>query len=315
MNEITITRTNGLIDPVMTIYGWEIAVYLFIGGIVAGMMIISGYFLFKGRYKDDLCSCYIVPFIGIILITIGMFALFIDLEHKWYVWRMYLTFQIKSPMSWGAWILLLVYPALIANILIKIPKFLSKYNFLKNISDKINNSPLLIKITGVSNIIVGIALGVYTGILLSAFGARPLWNSAVLGLLFLVSGLSTAAAFVHMIAKNKEERVMLARADNTFLVSELIIILLFIIGLLSSAQVHQDAVKIILSGSYAPVFWVFVMGTGIILPLIIQYLAVNDRIKHTPVAPIMVIIGGLILRFVIVYAGQLSHWTKKAFLE
>jgi formate-dependent nitrite reductase membrane component NrfD len=32
-------------------------------------------------------------------------------------------------------------------------------------------------------------------------------------------------------------------------------------------------------------------------------------VKHTPVAPLMVIAGSLILRFVIVYAGQFSHWT------
>ena len=49
---------------------------------------------------------------------------------------------------------------------------------------------------------LGVVLGIYTGILLSAFGARPLWNSAVLGLLFLISGLSSAAAFVHMVAKD-----------------------------------------------------------------------------------------------------------------
>ena len=39
----------------------------------------------------------------------------------------------------------------------------------------------------------GIALGIYTGILLSAMVARPLWNSAILGPLFLFSGLSAAA--------------------------------------------------------------------------------------------------------------------------
>ncbi len=316
MDEITITRHNELVDPVMHIYGWEIAVYLFIGGLVAGMMIISGYFLFKGRQKEDLCSCYTIPLMGIVLLSIGMFALFLDLDHKLYVWRMYTTFQITSPMSWGAWILILVYPALIAGMLIRVPWFMEeKFPVLKKVSEFINVTPGRVKAIGIINIALGIALGVYTGILLSSFGARPLWNSSILGLLFLTSGISTASAFIHMIAKNKDESEMLAKADNGFLVAELFLITLFIIGLLSSTQVHQDAAKIILSGAYAPVFWVFVVGLGIVIPLIIQYMAVNHRIKHTPIAPVMVIIGGLILRFVLVYAGQLSHWTKKAFLE
>jgi formate-dependent nitrite reductase membrane component NrfD len=56
------------------------------------------------------------------------------------------------------------------------------------------------------------------------------------------------------------------------------------------------------------VFWVGVVGLGIVLPLLIQSLAVTRRIAHTSLAPVLVILGGLALRFVIVYAGQYSHW-------
>jgi formate-dependent nitrite reductase membrane component NrfD len=158
--------------------------------------------------------------------------------------------------------------------------------------------------------LLGGLLGVYTGILLSAFGARPLWNSSILGLLFLTSGLSSAAAFVHMVASDPYEQKLLAKADNGFLTLELVIIALFLIGLVSSAQPHMEAAHLLLSGSYAPVFWVFVVGLGIVLPLVIQSMAVNYKIAHTPVAPILVVLGGLILRFVIVHAGQVSHWTR-----
>jgi formate-dependent nitrite reductase membrane component NrfD len=80
------------------------------------------------------------------------------------------------------------------------------------------------------------------------------------------------------------------------------------LGFLSSARPHLEAAQLLLNGAYAPVFWVFVIGLGIVIPLIVQLLAVNHKIKHTIVAPIMVIVGGLILRFVIVSAGQYSHW-------
>ena len=118
-----------------------------------------------------------------------------------------------------------------------------------------------------------------------------------------------------MIAKDEEESGVLARADNLFILFELVILGLFIINLLSSTQAHINAVKIILTGPYAAGFWVFVVGLGVIVPLFIQSLAVSHRIKHTIVAPILVIVGGLILRFVIVNAGLLSHWTKVIGLE
>ena len=213
-------------------------------------------------------------------------------------------------MSWGSWILLLVYPALVANMLIRPPAFMADWRFTRTIATRLTNTPHLIKGIGVFNMLLGGMLGIYTGILLSALGARPLWNSALLGLLFLVSGLSTSAAFVHLVARNRTERELLAKADNAFLTLELFLIGMFLIGLASSTRAHMQAAQLLLSGPYAPVFWVFVIALGILIPLLIQSLAVSHRIRHTPVAPILVIVGGLILRFVIVAAGQASHWTR-----
>ncbi len=311
MDEITTTRTNDLIDPSLHIWGWEVGIYLFLGGLVAGMMIVSGYFIFKGRHNEHTCSCFRLPLLGVILLSVGMFALFLDLEYKIHVWRMYATFQIASPMSWGSWILILVYPALMANILMRPAEWMAKrLSILKTASEKINQSPSLIKAIGLTNIILGAMLGIYTGILLSAFGARPLWNSSILGILFLVSGLSSAAALVHMIAKNAEERVLLAKADINFLIIELVIIGLWIIGLISSTDAHLRAAFLILNGPYAASFWVLVIGIGVVIPIIMQSLAVRHRIHHYSILPVMVMFGGLMLRFVIVFAGQYSHWTR-----
>jgi formate-dependent nitrite reductase membrane component NrfD len=311
MSELVSTRANPMIDPVFHIWGWEVPVYLFLGGMVAGMMIIAGYFLYRGRHSEATCSCLQLPIVSIILLSIGMLALFLDLEHKKYVWRMYATFQPGSPMSWGTWILLLVYPALIGNLLLGPPAWLLRFApALAHWQAALRSRPAVIRMIAVANIALGVGLGTYTGILLSAFGARPLWNSAALGILFLVSGLSSAAAFVHLVARNPWERETLAKADNGFLTLELIILALFLLGLVTSTRVHIASAHLLLSGPYAPAFWVFVVGMGIVLPLIVQSLAVTHRIRHTPVAPLFVIAGGLFLRFVIVYAGQASHWTR-----
>ncbi|HNM14024.1 MAG TPA: polysulfide reductase NrfD, partial [bacterium] len=193
---------------------------------------------------------------------------------------------------------------------VRIPEaFSNRIHLFDKFSERIHAHPYLIKNIGVLNMIVGAILGIYTGVLLSGLAARPLWNSSMLWILFLTSGISAAAAFVHLVTTDSVEREISAKADNAFLIFELFVITLFIVGMLSSAQAQQTAARLILNGPYASVFWVFVVGCGIIIPLIIQLLAVNHKIQHTPIAPIMVMLGGLILRFVIVYAGQASHWT------
>ncbi len=316
MQEITNTRTNEMIDPFLHIWGWEVPVYLFLGGLVAGIMIITGYYLYKGKHRESSNVCLVLPLLGIILLSAGMFTLFLDLEYKVHVWRMYATFQITSPMSWGSWILILVYPVLFGSMLLNPPVFITnRFKLIAKWSAYLKNNKKLIRTLAVSSIVLGIMLGIYTGVLLSALGARPLWNSSMLSILFLVSGLSTAAAFVHMVAKNIEERVQLAKVDNVMLTAEILILSLFIIGLLSSTQQGIDSAMLLINGKYAAVFWVFVVCLGLVIPLIIQSLAVTNRIKLTAVAPLLVLAGGLILRFVIVNAGQFSHWTKTALMK
>ena len=310
ITELTNTRANELVDPLLRVWGWEIPVYLFLGGLVAGMMVIAGYFLLSGRGRRTDCVCFLLPGLGLVLLTLGMGALFLDLEHKPYVWRLYTTFMPRSPMSWGAWILVLVYPGLLANLLLRLPQALRRaVPALAAWSDRLGAVPGAPRVVGAVNMGLGALLGVYTGVLLSALGARPLWSSALLGPLFLVSGLSSAAAFVHMVARDPDERVLLAKADNTFLALELVLIGLFLVGLVSATRVHMEAAALLLGGPYTAAFWVGVVGLGIVVPLFVQTLAVRHKVAHPPVAPVLVIAGGLLLRFVVVYAGQLSRWT------
>ena len=311
MRELFLTRHNHLIDPIISVWGWEIPVYLFLGGWVAGMMVITGYYLLRGRHTHDLCVCSVLPGLGIALLSLGMLALFLDLDHKRSVWRLYTTFELASPMSWGAWILVVVYPALIAAFLLRPPEWLRVLvPGLDDLTLRMAGSGRLVRAVGSTNVVLGVMLGIYTGILLSALGARPLWNSAILGILFLLSGLSSAAAFTHLVARDVTERERLARADTVFLAVELAVLGLFLIGMLSSTEAHMQAARLVLGGPFTGVFWVAVVGLGIVIPLLIQSLAASHRIVHTPLAPLLVLAGGLALRFVFVYAGQYSHWAR-----
>ncbi|MBE2215750.1 MAG: polysulfide reductase NrfD [Opitutaceae bacterium] len=343
MIETTIHRQNPMIDPAFHAWGWEIPVYLFLGGLVAGLMILSGYHIIRALWDKDRAHGHYVtaPILSLALLTVGMGALFLDLEHKLYVWRLYLTFEVTSPMSWGSWILLLVYPALAASALLTLPqtfpKLARRLPFCSRCAGALHDCPRVVQAIGFANMLLGVMLGIYTGILLSTLSARPLWNSALLGPLFLFSGLSTGAATIHLLAHVRRpdsgsddfsDAVLsalvnwlrppapghvgtqkLEHADNSFLTVELLLLGLFIVGLLSSTEVHQRAVELILTGPYAAAFWVLVVGCGIVLPLTLQFLQAQHRIRSTVVPALLVIGGSLALRIVIVAAGQASAWT------
>jgi len=157
-------------------------------------------------------------------------------------------------------------------------------------------------------IFYALILGVYTGILFSAFNARPLWNTSILGPLFLVSGMSTAAALIILLSRSKEERFMFAKIDLVLIGIELFLITHMFMGFLASTQVQIEAARLFLGGPYTAVFWVFVVGLGLVVPAILEFFEII-KIKIPAVIPaILVLIGGLLLRFIIANAGQFSRW-------
>ena len=316
LNELISTAHSPITDPQLHAWGWEIPVYLFLGGFTAGIMVLSGWYLWRGRRNPRPHPTFSLASSGLFLlglgtISAGMLALFLDLGHKPYVWRLYLTMKPWSPMSWGSWILLLVYPVLVAAVLLDPPAIVLRWLPATGpLSRRLAGDLRFRKALGFVSMATGIGLGLYTGILLSALGARPLWSSGLLGPLFLASGLSSSAAFAHWASPEPEERRQMAWLDNLFLTIELFVIGLLLVDLASSTAANAEAARLLLGGPFTAVFWVGVVGLGIVLPLIVQSLAVTHRIIHTPIAPILVMLGGLALRFVIVYAGQYSHWHR-----
>ena len=178
MTEIDVARHSLQIDPVLHVWGWEIPVYLFLGGMAAGTMILSA--LLSMRKGERSPAARWLAFAAPVLISVGMGALFLDLAHKLYVWRFYLALRWTSPMSWGAWILVVAYPVTLLFGLAS----LSGEQF-EGIMGKCRVAAVGRQVRKARtfalrqarrlawwNLGTGIALGVYTGILLSTLGAR-----------------------------------------------------------------------------------------------------------------------------------------------
>jgi len=157
-------------------------------------------------------------------------------------------------------------------------------------------------------LIYAIILGIYTGILLSAFNARPLWNTSILGPLFLTSGLSAGAAATLMMSKDAKERKQFARIDLVVIGIELFLIIHMFMGFLASTQVQIEAAKLFLGGPYTMSFWIYVVIIGMLLPAVLEIMELGRYHIPVMIPAVMVLFGSLMLRFIIVYAGQVSRW-------
>lgn len=302
-------RMNQMVDPNLHIWHWQIPLYLFLGGMAAGILCIAALYFIRGREKDYRTAVRITPFLAPVLLVFGLIALFFDLRHKLFFWQLYTNIRLQSPMSWGAWTLMVITPVSFIWCALHMrdlfPNWDWKFKWLKVLETFFNKYK---KTLAWVMLIYGIILGIYTGILLSAFNARPLWNTSILGPLFLASGLSAGAAATLLLSKNKKERKQFARIDLVIIGIELFLIVHMFMGFLASTQVQIDAAGLFLGGPYTSTFWIFVILLGMLMPALLEIMEL--RKFHIPaiVPAVLVIFGSFMLRFIIVYAGQMSRW-------
>ncbi len=302
-------RMNPYIDPHLNIWHWPIPLYLFLGGLAAGILFFASLYTIQKKEDEFPAAVKWAPFITPFILMIGLGALFYDLNHKIWFWRLYSTIRWESPMSWGAWTLMVVTPLSIIwcalNIRLIFPKWDWRFAWVKQLETFFRKH--LITISWIL-LIFSVILGVYTGILFSAFNARPLWNTSILGPLFLSSGLSAGAAYIIMISKSHKERLHFAKLDLIIIGIELFLIIHMFMGFLASTQVQIDAAHLFLGGPYTAVFWIFVVGLGMVLPAFLEILEIRGFKVPAVLPAILVLFGSLMLRFIIAFAGQESRW-------
>jgi len=306
---ITSGRLNPHIDPYLEIWHWQIPLYLFLGGLAAGILFFAALYTIMDKEDKYPGAVRRAPIIVPFLLVLGLFALFLDLKHKLFFWQLYTTVRLQSPMSWGAWTLMAITPLSLVWVALHIREFFPKWDWKYDILKEIEAFLVKYKYYLAWIIIIyAVILGIYTGILLSAFNARPLWNTSILGPLFLTSGLSAGAATIILFAQSKKERILFAKIDLLLIVIELFLITHLFMGFLASSSVQIDAANLFLGGQYTAPFWIFVVVLGMAVPAVLEIMELK-HIKVPVIIPVvLVLFGSIMLRFIIVFAGQMSRW-------
>ncbi len=297
------------IDPYLNIWHWQIPIYLFLGGLAAGILVFASVFYLMGKEEKMPATVKKAPMLVPFALAIGLFMLFLDLKHKLYFWQLYTTIRLESPMGWGSWVLMIIMPLSIlwsASYVSEIfPKWDWKYQFLKDIEKFLIRNR---KFIAWPMAIYAVILGIYTGILLSAFNARPLWNTSILGPLFLVSGMSTGAATIILMSKNHKERKIMGRIDILLIIIELFFIIHLFMGFLAGSEVQINAANLFLGGKFTAPFFVFVVILGLIFPAVLEIFELKGYKVPIVVPAVLILLGGLIFRFLMVEAGQITRY-------
>ena len=330
-------------------WSWIIITYLFLAGVSAGAFVISSLAYFMGKETHERIvriGAYIAPF----PVLIGTLCLIYDLERPHLFWKLFLTFQMSSVMSIGAWLLLFFMLISSLHFYIWLPERFDLLAVLQGLPPRLAEMSIIKAIksssylrfwgrekllqcrtwTALIGILLSIFVGIYTGVLLGALVSRPFWNNPILPFLFLFSAMKTGIASILLVGfiligfkKMKREemdtsKLLIHFTDLILVVLSIIAVFLFIFGLCVSTKSSCEAAKLIMGGEFTLPFWLLVVGVGMLLPLTIEvYELIPYYNRHAVPAErhpwisvifaISILIGGFALRYVVIYAGQMSQ--------
>jgi len=277
------------------LWKWQIWLYLWAAGVAGGGYFIAYLINIYTGFKEEKLVRY-ATYIGVPFVAFGTIMLLIDLGKIERFWHLMVRFYYHSPMSVGTWVL--TFWILCGIFLIclwsyernlhPIFSFFKRFHSLKSIFEGINFilSPILIA---------------YTGVLLSC-SSLPVWKSYFLPPLFVISACSTGLAGILMILVLRNEEISHVMGQTSVLLSmfEAITLVLFLLTVPS---------YIIVKGALSFAFWGGVVVVALFIPLWLKLWNLGQvRENHTilMVAAWWILIGGIILRAIIVIGGQVA---------
>lgn len=305
-----------------------IVLYLFLAGLSAGAFATSAVahllnpFLYRRVIR---WGAFLAPF----PVAIGTGLLVLDLGRPFSFYWLFTTIRFTSPLSIGVWLLSLFLILSFLNAYLRLPE---SWQIVK-----IGGRERLLRAAAIVGLPLSVGVASYTGLLLAA-STRPLWNTPLLAELFLVSGMSSGIATLLLYSAvarqdeaRPEEKGLLLRLDLSMVVAEIFIIAGMIIHSRLGTLSGRLAADVLLFGQYSLWFWLGIVGLGLLIPLAIEVYELQGHSRHShgsahgrvhgPVhgsmgavlslaSGALVLIGGFLLRYVVVYAGQVTGWVQ-----
>ncbi|MBK5143843.1 cytochrome c nitrite reductase subunit NrfD [Budviciaceae bacterium BWR-B9] len=306
------------------VWDWPIAIYLFLIGVSAGMATIAVFLkrrvLADGASRDGIIKATAI--IAPLTVIVGLVILIFHLTRPWTFWYLMIFYSPTSVMSMGVMLFQVYMLVLIVWLAVlfrqEIANFLEqRFKGLRWINGIISALARFERVLEPLMIFLAVALGAYTGFLLSALKTYPMLNNPVLPVLFLFSGISSGAAAAVLFGITWFKQPVdspsvhfVHQIEKPVVLFELFLLLALFVGLFfGGGQREAAAVAAIGGGFWSNVFWFGVIGLGILLPLIMSMVC-SKRVQHSKSYIIAVacmgLSGILLLRFFILYAGQMT---------
>jgi polysulfide reductase chain C len=304
---------------------------------MAGGLYFTAFMINRVTRRHELLP-KIAMLLGVPMVLLGALLLVLDLGQQLRAWHLFfqgqppsLIFLVGSPMSMGTWILTIY--AVIGIVMIALwwstsfdPEEVrvTVYSWLAKV---IRPAAPLNRVLSWIALLLAVLVMTYTGVLLSTSN-QPLWASTLLlPVLFVASAVFTGAALLVLVLRTGFGRVLdilfggegkptsgeTMRAITVALlivgVVQLVVLIGYVGGVaLFSTPAGAATAGALTVGPLSLLFWGGAVLLGLLIPLGLgfAYVATGREyiVASMLILPSLVLLGGLILRLVVLLGGQ-----------
>jgi protein NrfD len=314
--------------PLPPRWGWYVILYFFLGGLAGGLLAIAAGLDGAGDDRDQE-AVRLAHRLAFPLVILCGALLTVDLGQPLRFWHMLFKshrfpapiLKPWSPISLGSWILLVSGAVAFVEFLGTLAdaaggnlgdELLRRWSWLERLRrdvlvparERVRSWPRVVhRAWTVLAALTGLALAGYTGVLVTSTSQVAWHNARLMGALFLLSGASTAYALLMLLLVRRGRSATdstlgkLGIADQWAVAFELLVLTLMLVSLGNLGRPFW-------SGGFGVVFWLGVVGIGLLVPLARHWIALGSGERTVTRAAACVLIGGLLLRFVIVMSPQ-----------
>lgn len=306
-----------------SVWGWQPALYLFLGGMGAGAFITAAVLYFFDKKNNEKTICF-ATWAATISLIVGLLLLLSELTNPLRGMLLWQSFSNGSSwMTFGAWAVFAAVIVFGLMALLSTRKLVvaatKKWKKFSKVRSQARN------VLAALGIVLGVVVAVYTGVLLMSAPGVPLWNTLLLPCLFAVSALDTGVALVEIIAVTVERKQvgprkaskahrLLKRFVVVLVLVELVVLFVFLNTMLSGSSDNAAvaatgalSADLLMWGTLAPFFWGLVVACGLVLPLVAAIVGLAARSKSFDSLAVVgasgALLGGCALRFLVLMAG------------
>ncbi|HIY82609.1 MAG TPA: polysulfide reductase NrfD [Candidatus Rubneribacter avistercoris] len=310
-----------------TEWNWTVAADLLLSGAGAVLLVVASLLCLAGKREAHTRLVVRCAWTGTAAIALGVLFLLADVGQKLRALNMFASFGnfATSWMPRGAWSLALAIICGIALAAAATDALETRLRFLAPLY-RWQHRNMLIGVLAVVEVLLGCFITFYTGMLVMSSSGIPFWTSPWLPTCFVLASalVGTAGAAALATVRNENESrdvvrvlagvslasaVLLAAALGAYLTSSLNA---GEAGASAMASVVVASAEELVSGQFAPVFWVVLVGIGIAVPAVANVATIASspsgalarRIPTIALAgALCALCGGFALRWLVLAVG------------